>query len=379
MDRTDVVVIGAGIMGSSAARALGERGVDAALVEQFPIGHTRGSSHGPVRIFRLSYPHPDYTRMAVRARALWRSLEERAGEPLVVSTGGIDVGTGAELCGASLSECGVPFEWLTSDEAMARFPAARFEGWDRVLYQADAGVALADNAVFAQVRLAKEAGVDVREGVGETHVRVRHEGVVVRTGEGDVEARVAILTPGSWARELLAQAGLGSLPLSPVLKDVSYYAPPGGAPSPPLPTWIDWGPGNEMGSYMLPPAAGSPGIKIGQHQGGRAVDPRDGPFEVDPILVQAQAAYVAAHVPVLDPVPVRSEVCLYTVTPDEDFVIDRRGPVVVGAGFSGHGFKFGPLIGELLADLAIGVEPDMPVERFSLDRPALRVEGPPPA
>lgn len=379
MDRTDVVVIGAGIMGASTARALGERGVDAALVEQFPIGHTRGSSHGPVRIFRLSYPHADYTRMAIRAKALWHSVQERAGEPLVVTTGGIDAGPGAELCAASLEECGIAFEWLTPAAAADRFPAGRFEGWDRVLYQADAGVALADNAVFAQVRLAKGAGVDVREGVGEAHLTVDGDRVVVRTGEGDLEARVAVLTPGSWARELLAEAGLGSLPLSPVLKDVSYYAPPGGGPSPPLPTWIDWGIGDEMGSYMLPPAGDSPGVKIGQHQGGRAIDPRDGPFEVDPILVQAEAAYIAAHVPVLDPVPVRSEVCLYTVTPDEDFVIDRRGPIVVGAGFSGHGFKFGPLIGELLADLATGVEPEMPAERFSLDRPALRLQGPPPA
>jgi sarcosine oxidase len=379
MDRTDVVVIGAGIMGSSAARALGDRGVDAVLVEQFPIGHARGSSHGPTRIFRLSYPHPDYTRMAVRAQALWRSLEQRAGEPLVVSTGGIDVGPGAELCAASLQECGVPFEWLTPATAADRFPAGRFEGWERILYQADAGVALADTAVAAQVRMAKEAGVDVREGVGEAHVRLEGERVVVQTGEGTIEANVAVLTPGSWARELLAEAGLGGLALSPVLKDVSYYAPAGGAEPPQLPTWIDWGSGEEMGTYMLPAAGDSPGVKIGQHQGGRAIDPRDGPFEVDPVLVQAQGTYIAAHVPVLDSVPVRSEVCLYTMTPDEDFVIDRRGPVVVGAGFSGHGFKFGPLIGELLADLATGAEPDMPAERFSLDRASLRGGGSPPA
>src|SRR5439155_7870150 len=127
----------------------------------------------------------------------------------------------------------------------------------------------------------------------------------------------------------------------------------------------------DLVSYAVPAANEAPGVKVGEHAGGLEVDPGDGPFDVDPARVRSHAGYVARRLPLLDPTPVRSETCLYTMTPDEDFVLDRVGNVVVGAGFSGHGFKFGPIIGETLAALALGREPPIPRERFSALRPAL--------
>jgi glycine/D-amino acid oxidase-like deaminating enzyme len=127
--------------------------------------------------------------------------------------------------------------------------------------------------------------------------------------------------------------------------------------------------------YALAPAGDAPGVKVGAHVGGVAVVPDDGPFAVDEELVRTQSEYVARRFPGVEPVAVRADTCLYTMTPDEDFVLDRVGSVVVGAGFSGHGFKFGPLIGEVLAALAMGQDPGIDLGRFRLDRPALEATG----
>jgi sarcosine oxidase len=369
VDRADVVVVGAGVMGSATAAALAARGVETTLLEQFPIGHARGSSHGPTRIFRLSYPHSDYTMLARRALRSWRALEEDAGESLLVTTGGLDVGSTASDCRESLEDSGVPFEWLSSSEAGERFPGISFEGIQEILYQPDAGVCLADRTVAAQVRLARERGVDVRDETEVESMRPHDEGVRLRTSKGEIEAKVVVLTAGSWAAGLLSGAGLPSLPLSPVLQHVSYFA---GATD--IPTFIDWT-GPELSWYALPPAGEAQGVKVGAHVGGVPINPLDGPFEVDPAGAAVHAEYVRRRFPRLEPQPVRTETCLYTMTPDEDFILDRVGPVVIGSPCSGHGFKFGPLIGELLADMAMGIDPELPGRRFAIDRPALRNRG----
>ena len=368
-----MVVIGAGVMGSATARVLAERGLDTVLLEQFPLGHARGSSHGPSRIFRLSYPDPDYVRLAERALPLWRQLEAAAGEELLVTTGGLDVGPVAAECGAALEACGTRHEWLSPEEAVARFPAISFEGLGPVLFQPDAGVSLADRTVAAQVRLARAAGCEVLEEEGALRLKESTEGVEVSTGGGTVSARVAVATVGSWAGGLLGEAGF-DLAVQPILQQVTYFAPrqtavPGAEPA--IPTFIEWG-SPDLIWYAVPPAGDAPGLKLGEHVGGVPVDPAMGPFPVDPSRADGHSAYVRRRFPGLAPEPVASETCLYTMTPDEHFVLDRRDNLVIGAGFSGHGFKFGPLIGEVLADLAMGIDPRLPGRKFALDRPEVR-------
>ncbi len=366
VDRTDVVVIGAGVMGSAAAWALGERSVETILLEQFEFGHARGSSHGPVRIFRLSYPDPVYVGMARRAHEAWRRLEDSANEELLVTTGGLDAGPAAVVCAQALRHLGVPSEWLTPGEAAERFPAISFDDLGDVLFQPDAGVCRADRTVAAQIRVAAERGVEVRDRTRIEWVEADGDGVRVHTAEGTIAARAAVVTAGSWAGPLLKTVGPG-LMLTPILQHVSYFGPP----EVEIPTLIEWGmPG--IVTYATGPAGVAPGVKIGEHWGGTPVDPRDGPFEIDPERVASHVDYAKLRFPTLDPEPLGSETCLYTMTPDEDFVIDRMGPVVVGAGFSGHGFKFGPLIGEILAGLALGEDPGNDLDRFRLDRSAVR-------
>jgi sarcosine oxidase len=259
---------------------------------------------------------------------------------------------------------------LSPAEAGGRFPAIDFTGLDPIMYQPGAAVCRADRTVDALVRAAVARGVDLREDTTVTGFDSSPDGVRIETTDGSIGAGVAVVTAGPWAARLLPELGLPAAPLTPLLQHVSYYAPAGGA-DPAFPTFIDWT-GPDISWYALPAAGIAPGVKLGHHVGGDPIDPRDGPFDVDPVRIAAQADYVRRRFPGLDPDPVHAETCLYSMTPDEDFILDRVGSVVVGAGFSGHGFKFAPLIGEILADLATGVDPRLPSDRFSLERPALR-------
>ena len=370
VEQVDVAVVGAGVIGSATARALGTRGVSAVLLEQFDLGHARGSSHGATRIFRLAYPDPGYVRMAVAARAGWAGLQADAGEELLVRTGGLDAGPGAAACAGALAAAGVDHAWLEAGELRDRYPGLAVERGERMLFQPDAGVCLAGRTVAALQRLARRDGVPVRAGTPVRTVEPRGDHVVLRTAGGDISARVAVIAAGPWSQGLLSGAVTGPPRLTATLQQVRYFAPRDRAAGR-WPTLIEWPP-EGASWYVVPMAGDSPGVKVASHLPGRAVDPRDGPFaELDPALEQEAAQYVRRRLPGLEPAGLAPETCLYTMTADEDFALDREGPVVVGGGCSGHAFKFGPLLGEMLADLALGTETSVPRERFALSRPAL--------
>jgi sarcosine oxidase len=372
VERFDVAVIGAGLMGSAAALSLGRRGVGTVLIDRFETGHTRGASHGAVRIFRLSYPAPDYVRLARRALPLWRRLEEEAGEVLLVTTGGIDAGAVAPECAQALAAGGVDFTWLDEREAGERFPAIDFTGLGPVLLQADGGVIRADRTVAAQVRLAGAHGVEVRPRTTVLSVSSTRGGsTVIRTDAGDVEAGIAVLTPGPWAGRLLSETIGRPVPVRATLQVVAHLAPVDAAQIASMPTFVEWV-GPSLVHYAVPPVGVAPGVKMGDHDPGPEVDPSDGPFGVDEARVLPIVSYAARRLPGVVPEAIASETCLYSLTPDEDYILDRVNDVVVGAGFSGHGFKFGPLIGDVLADLAMGEDPKLPADRFSIGRAALR-------
>lgn len=240
-----------------------------------------------------------------------------------------------------------------------------------MLLQPDAGALLAGRAVAAMQELARRDGVSIRDRTPVLGLGPRGEGVLVRTPAGEISARAAVVTGGGWNGSLLA----GAVPLVPrlrvTLQQIRYFSPrPGGSAGagdgwPTLiesqarrPTW-----------YTVPAAGEAPGVKVASHAPGRVVDPGAGPFDqIDQMLEAEAAQYVQRRLPGLDPAGFGVETCLYTLTEDEDFVVDRVGPVVVGGGDSGHAFKFGPVLGEMLADLAMGQEPRIARDRFSLSR-----------
>jgi sarcosine oxidase len=378
MEQFDVAVVGGGLMGSATALALSRRGLSTVLLEQHQPGHRLGASHGAVRIFRLSYPAVDYVRLSQRALGCWGRLEDEAGEQLLITTGGVDAGPVTYDCAAALGEAGVRYEWLTAAAAAERFPAIDFVGLDRVLLQPDGGVVLADRTLAAQYRLARAAGVDLRTNSRVRDVQKKSSGLTIVTDGGEIAAGIVVLTPGPWAGTLATSALGRALPIRSTLQVVVHFAPAATDDDhlvAPMPTFVEWVEPTRA-RYAVPPVGVAPGVKMGEHDPGPEVDPSNGPFGVDEARVRPVIEFARRRVPGVSADPIATETCLYSLTVDEDFILDRIGDVVIGAGFSGHGFKFGPLIGEVLADLATGRDPELPPGRFSLDRESLRASRP---
>jgi sarcosine oxidase len=348
----DIVVVGAGIVGVATARALAGYAGSVVLLEQFELGHVRGSSHGTSRIFRLNYPDERYIRMAQAAGVAWRELEDERGETLIERVGCLDVRAAAGTPRA-LAACGVPYETLSSDEVADRWPL-RLEPGETALFQADGGFMYADRAHAALLAAAKDGGVEVRERAGVRSL-AEHRGTVRLTLDaGELSARAVVVAAGAWAPSLLATVGI-QLPVVPTRETVVYVDVPGADRLPPI---IDYArvpaPGERglerVGQAAYALAAPGRGLKAGLHHTGPAIAP-DSEAIPDPTLASWAADWVATRYAGAEDA-LGAETCLYTNTADESFVLERHGRVVVGSACSGHGFKFAPVVGRTLAALA---------------------------
>jgi len=326
----EVVIVGAGVMGLATARALARSGRDVVLCEQFEVGHEHGSSHGGSRIIRLSYPEERWVRLAQETYPLWRELEAECGQALLEQPGTLDIGDWQANRDA-LAACGVPFEVLDAAEIERRFPI-RIEPGESGLFQADGGIVFADLALQALLASAAAAGAHIREQLRVDSVEEDGDGVVA----GGVRARLAVVTAGAWAPAL---AGVDA---TPTRETTSYFSL-----EEPVPSVIDGDRGGTSGYALAAPGVG---LKAGLHQSGPAIDP-DEPGEPDREIAERTAAWVAQRFRGAGPA-VKVETCLYTTRPNDEFVLERNGRIVVGSPCSGHGFKFAPVIGERLAALA---------------------------
>ncbi|WP_238015828.1 N-methyl-L-tryptophan oxidase [Dactylosporangium sp. AC04546] len=356
--RYDVIVIGGGAMGSAAAWRLAGRGASVLLLERFGAGHTRGASHGASRIFRVVYPEADYIGLARRALPLWRELEAATGTRLLDITGGVDHGdpTAIRELARALDAAGVPGEILHPEAAGERWPGLRFE--TPVLFHPASGRLHADRSVAALQQGAVQHGATVRYDEPVHAITVRgDDDVEVTTGGGVHHARRVVVAAGAWTSKLLG--GLVRLPeLTVTQEQPAHFAP---ATDAGWPSFIHHRPG-------LPPVYGlltpGEGVKAGFHAAGPVVDPDERDFAAEPGQLETLRQYVERWLPGVDPGTAAPISCTYTSTDSEDFVVDRAGPLVVAAGFSGHGFKFTTVIGDLLADLALTAA--QPLERFRL-------------
>ena len=230
---------------------------------------------------------------------------------------------------------------LDGREAARRFPMISLSG-NPVLYQPDSGIVHAERALEAFRDGARAAGAIIREQATVTHLDLSGADAVIRLEGETIRARVAVITAGAWAKDLLGQIGY-ELDVRPTRETVAYFDMEGLVP----PTLVEWG---DPAAYsLLDPRTG--GLKAGEHVAGPTTDPNEEGI-VHEGSVERIAAWVGERFPHAKPVPIHSETCIYTNTPDEHFVLDRRGPFVVGSPCSGHGFKFAPLIGQRLATLA---------------------------
>lgn len=357
----DVVIVGCGGLGSAAAAELARRGRRVVAFDSFEPLHDRGSSHGTERIVRAAYTDLMYTELARDSFEGWRALEAETQTTLLNICGGIDTGYLDELdmINANLVSAGVPCEMLDTAEAVRRFPGFRFE-WP-VLWQPTAGTVHADDALRAFQRVAIDCGADLRFSQPVTSIDAHADGALVRAGDVEVSATVVVVTAGAWADKVLD--GHVVLPeLTVTDEQVFFYQPLFDMR---WPTFITR---TVPEMYGLPTPEGL--VKAGGHYEGAVCDPDDRRGH-DSAARDSVSAWIAANVPWLDPTPVRSTTCLYATYPDEDFVVDRVGPLVLGVGLGGHGFKFLPELGWRVADLCDGEEwPDNP---FTIQRSARHV------
>ena len=358
----DAIVIGAGAMGSAAAYYLARRGQRVLLLEQFEIDHRRGSSYGFSRIIRYSYDSPEYVELAKDTYPLWHAVENELGERLVFKTGGIDFGPADDptLLSTikSVRDSGIDHELLPMDEAHRRFPQFRFDEDWLVLYQPDSGFVTASKAVRGHVRLARAHGADIMDNRPVDSIRVNGDSVEVSTAKGDFSAARLIVTAGSWAKSLLADTGL-HLPVR-VLRCQLNFLQPDDLPlhsHERCPVYIVHVRSREPESIYGIPAHGGSGFKVAWHGGSEVAHPRDIDYSPDADNIASLRGFLRRHIPGVADAPLAdSRICLYTQTPDEHFIVDthpQHAHVVIGAGFSGHGFKFSAVIGKMLSDIAL--------------------------
>ncbi|MEO6879208.1 MAG: N-methyl-L-tryptophan oxidase [Gemmatimonadaceae bacterium] len=367
MKRHDVIVIGLGLMGSAAARELAGRGLGVLGLDQFSPPHGAGSSHGGSRIIREAYYEgPEYVPLVRRAYELWQQLERDSGTTLLVPTGGLTIGRpDSELVTGALDSVnvhGIAHDLLTSGQVMARFPEFRLSSDMVAVYERRAGVLLPEACVSALLAQALQRGADIRMGERVLNWSATSDSVTVQTANGTATAGSLVLAAGGWLPELAGDADLGLW----VERQVMHWfdAAPYGAHSSqsPIPLWQ-----LDSGRMVYSTPDFGEGSKIAFHHDGEAATMVDVDREVRRAEVLEIEETVAACMPGLTPTVRRSATCVYTNTENHDFLIDRHpdhSNVVIASACSGHGFKFGPAVAELVAQL-VTHEQERPPARFA--------------
>jgi sarcosine oxidase len=378
----DVIVLGLGGIGSGAAYWVARRGARVLGLEQFDLGHARGESHDHSRIIRLSYFSPAYVRLAQEAYAAWESLEADAAEQVVFKTGGLDVRPreGAiplEPYARSMSECGVPFERLDAAEIRKRWPVWHIGDDVHGLFQPDGGIVAAERATAAHQRAARAFGATLRANAPVTAIGVEGGEVVVEAGGERYRAGRLVIAAGPWTVQALAHFGL-RLPLEVTKEQAMYFKARDLASFAfgRFPIWI-W---MDAPSFYGFPVFGEPeAVKLTEDCGGKPVDADTRGFEEDPEITARVRGFVERYLPGAQGAIHLVKTCLYTLTPDRDFLLDTlpgypQVSVAVGAG---HAFKFACVLGRILSDFALDGKTQSNVADFRIERPILAMENPP--
>lgn len=374
----EFAVIGAGVTGSAAAYHLAKEQKSVALFEQFAIGHERGSSHGNSRIFRLSYDHPAYVQMALRSQAMWRQLEQEAETTLLTQTGGLDLGFQTNptfnSCITNMTKNGIAFERLSAKEVRERF--GQFAVPDDMvgIYQAEAGILNATECVKSMAALAAKHGACVKENCPVLVIEPAQGGVRIVTESGTYTCKKVIVSAGAWSQALLEPLGV-NLPLKVTKEQYTFFATdnPKKFSYEQNPIFTEYGATGrteQIDMYGFP-LFEMQGVKVASHLMGPKTTANMRTFDLEEDMLQEVKDYVRKRLPDLLERIVDAKTCLYSITPDEDFVIDkikRHPQVIVLSACSGHGFKFAVLTGKMAADLAAKERTDQANDLFLLSR-----------
>ena len=375
----EFIVIGAGAAGASTAYQLAKRGRSVLLLEQYAIAHDRGSSHGHSRIFRFAYDSADYARMAMRSLTSWRELEADAGLKLLTMTGGLDLGVAGaaslEATAQGMTAVGARFERLSSSELMNRFPQWRVpEDWVG-LYSQDAGILNPTHCIEVIAGMARAHGAQVLEYTNVLKLELDSNTVV--TNQGNFSSDKIIVAAGAWLPELLPNL---NQKLEITLESGVFFRPKNLEPFMPerFPIFIehrdvtpDTNRFDAAQAYGFP-VFGLPGVKVGLHHSGEIVGANARHFEVSTRTLETLQAWMTKHLPDAAGEIIHTKTCLYSNTKNHDFLIDWHSSlkaggsskVLIASPCSGHGFKFAPFMGELLADMVTNKPNPFELERF---------------
>jgi sarcosine oxidase len=360
----DAIVLGLGGMGSSACYHLSKRGLDVLGVEQFSIPHQNGSSHGQTRMIRKAYfEHPDYVPLLRRSYELWRELEIECGEDIFDQRGMIlyadETSTVYQGTLKSSKQHNLPVEHVELSDARKRWPAYQFAEHHSVLFEKDAGFLYPEKAITNFVSLAGKSGAVIKENEPVAEYSFDEKGVIIKTKNNTYSAGKLVITAGAWTTSLLNDL---NIPFTLLRKYLSWHSagPQHQADSNIPCAFYDLG---DHMFYMFP-SIDEKGVKIGKHSGGEEIQhPEQKNTEKLPgSFLKPLRQFVESYLPNVLAVPDDFVTCMYTNTPDENFIIDKHPEsdnLVFAAGFSGHGFKFVPVIGEVLADLVVNGDSEL--------------------
>ncbi len=370
----DVIVLGLGGMGSAAAYHLARRGRRVLGLDRHSPAHDQGSSHGRSRIIREAYwEHPSYVPLVQRAYELWADLERAGGRSLLLKTGGINIGVPhSDLVRGALESARVhrlTHEVLDAKAIRRRFPVLQPSDDMVGVYEPRAGVLVPEECVRAQLQQAAGAGAELHHEEPVLDWQATRSGVEVRTPRGRHQGERLVITPGPWAPQVLADL---DLPLVIERQVIAWFRPTALAESfdpSRCPVYI-WQMDGRL--YYGFPQLGDGGVKIAEHAQGDPTTADTIRREIAPgEIEELRRNFVARYMPAANGEVLATGTCMYTMTPDTHFVIDhhpRHPNVIIACGFSGHGFKFAPVVGEILADLALDGTTRHDVAHFAVGR-----------
>jgi len=357
----DVIVLGLGGMGSAAAYHLAERGQRVLGLEKFQPAHNRGSSHGDSRIILQAYhEHPNYVPLVRRAYELWRRLEHDANAGILRQTGGLMIGRPGsrvvEGAQQSARQHGVVHEVLDSSEIRRRFPVLNPRPDEVAVYEAAAGYLKPEAAIQAHLRLASHHGAELHfeEPVTEWSADSSGSVVTVKTEQVAYQASRLVIAPGAWAPDLLADLKISCDVQRRVMCWFQPLSHPTGFQPENFPIYI-WDVDGQNCFYGLPATGTLEGIKAAMHSGGLSCSAENVDRAIHDSDITEIRGWLEQFIPSLNGPLIQAVSCLYTMTPDQHFLVDLHPTypqVAIAAGFSGHGFKFTSVMGEILADLA---------------------------